>query len=91
MGKSLVLDLNTKVEDVVSLAAIGGCSVVEWPIKHLGLPLGGNPIRSSFWVLVISKVNKRLNGWKRAFLLHGGRLPLITSVLSSLPIFSIDL
>ena len=39
----------------------------------------------------MSKVQKRLDGWKKAFLSRGGRLTLIHSVLSSIPIFYLSL
>ena len=43
-----------------------GCEVGDWPIKYLGLPLGGNP-RKEFWELLFSKVAKRLDGWKKTY------------------------
>ena len=39
----------------------------------------------------MSKVAKRLDGWKKAFLSRGGRLTLIHSVLSSLLIYYLSL
>ena len=53
--------------------------------------MGGNPTRKTFWELVLTKVAKRLDGWKRAFLSRGGRLTLIRSVLSSLPIYYLSI
>ena len=44
-----------------------------------------------FWEPVVRKVRKRLDGWKRSFLSRGGRLSLIESVLSSLPIYFLSL
>lgn len=55
------------------------------------MPLGGNPRKFDFWEPVISKVAKRLDGWKKAFLSRGGRLTLIQSVLSSIPIYYLSL
>ena len=63
----------------------------DWPIIYLGLPLGGNPQNIDFWEPVVSKVAKRLDGWKKAFLSRGGRLTLIQSVLSSPPIYYLSL
>ena len=69
------------------LAEILGCSVGEWPIQYLGLPLGGNPRSRSFWEPVTRKVPKRLDGWKTAFLSKEGRVTLIQYVLSTLPTY----
>ena len=40
---------------------------------------------------MVTKVAKRLNGWKKAFLARGGRLTLIHYVLSSIPIYYLSL
>ena len=90
-GKSTLLGINLEEEEVGYLTALVECSVGVWPIKYLGLPLGDNPNRKSFWEPVVTKVAKRLDGWKRAFLSRGDRLTLIRSVLSSLPIYFLSL
>ena len=76
---------------VKSLADSVGCEVGFWPTTYLGMPLGGNPCCRSFWEPVISKVSKRLDGWKRTFLSKGGRLTLIQSVLSAIPTYFLSL
>ncbi|KAL5552484.1 hypothetical protein UlMin_039885 [Ulmus minor] len=63
----------------------------SWPMKYLGLPLGGNPNSTEFWNPVVEKVGKRLDGWKKAVLSKGGRLTMIQSVLSSIPIYFMSL
>ena len=90
-GKTTLLGINLEVKEVSYLAELVECSVEIWPIKCLGLPLGGNLIRKSFWEPVVTKVTKRLDGWKRSFLFRGGRLTLIRSVLSSLLIYFLSL
>lgn len=49
----------------------------------MGLPLGRSPL--------VSRLAKRLDKWKNAFLSKGGRLTLIQSVLSALPIYYMSL
>ena len=70
-GKSTLLGIKLKAEEVAYLVDLLQCSVGAWPIKYLGLQLGGNPTKKKFWELVITKVAKRLDGWKRAFLSRG--------------------
>ena len=82
-----MLGINADDELLHKLVDLSGCEVGDWPIKYLGLPLGGNPRKIAFWELVVNKVAKRLVSWKKAFLSRGGRLTLIQSVLSSLPIY----
>ncbi|EXC11734.1 hypothetical protein L484_020789 [Morus notabilis] len=60
-------------------------------MKYFGLPLGGNPLSMEFWMPMIEKVSKRLDGWKNSFLSKGGRLTLIQSVLASIPIYYMSL
>ncbi|KAK3199765.1 hypothetical protein Dsin_023180 [Dipteronia sinensis] len=61
------------------------CLSSSFPIKYLGLPLGGNPSREAFWNPVVNKVEQRLASWKRGFISKRGRLVLTKAVLSSLP------
>lgn len=56
-----------------------------------GYLLGGNPSKLLFWEPVISKISKKLAGWKKCFLSKGGRLTLIQSVLDSIPIYFLSL
>ena len=85
MGKNTILGMGVDNETVTSLADSLGCEVGTLPTKYLGMPLGGNPCSGAFWEPVISKVTKRLDGWKSAFLSKGGRLTLIEAVLSAIP------
>ena len=49
--------------------------------QHLGHP------RRQDWKIIEQRIEKRLSGWKGKMLTSGGRLVLINSVLSSLPMF----
>ena len=63
---------------VDTLTSRMGCGVGSWPIKYLGLPLGGNSLSLEFWRLVIEKVARRLDGWKKGFLSKGGQSDIDT-------------
>ncbi|KAH9745615.1 S4 RNA-binding domain-containing protein [Citrus sinensis] len=58
--------LFTLVVDLLDLVSIVGCESGDWPLKYLGLPLGGNPKAVEFWAPVLEKVEKRLDGWRKA-------------------------
>lgn len=91
MSKSAIVGINCAEDKVERLANQLGCSMGGWPLTYLGLPLGGNPLSESFWCPVIDRVRKRLDGWKKAFISKGGRMVLIQSVLSSIPIYYLSI
>ncbi|KAL5545374.1 hypothetical protein UlMin_005061, partial [Ulmus minor] len=91
MNKSSLAGIHMEDEEVMALAAVVGCEKGSWPMKYLGLPLGGNPNSTEFWNPVVEKVGKRLDGWKKSVLSKGGRLTMIQSVLSSIPIYFMSL
>ena len=62
LSKSILLGINTDEVLLQELAVSTGCELGDWPIKYLGLPLGGNPRRIDFWDPVVSKVARRLDG-----------------------------
>ncbi|KAM1060262.1 hypothetical protein TB1_024191 [Malus domestica] len=90
-AKCSLVGINSDGEKITRLASSWGCEVGSWPMKYLGLPLGGKPKSIKFWDPVVEKVELRLQGWKKAFLSKGGRLTLIQAVLGSLPIYYMSL
>lgn len=63
------------------------CSIGVLPFKFLGLPIGANPRRSGTWKPVIDKMCSRLSSWKGKQLSLGGRVVMINSVLTSMPLY----
>jgi hypothetical protein len=57
---------------------------------YLGLPIGGDARRLSFWEPVVDRIKFRLSDWKSKNLSFGGRLILLKSVLSSLPVYALS-
>lgn len=57
---------------------------------YLGLPLGLNPLESS-WEDLINKFNKKLAGWKGNLLTQAGKVTLLKSYLQSIPTYALTL
>jgi hypothetical protein len=63
------------------------CVEGSFPFKYLGIPMHYRKLSNKHWSLVEERFQKKLSSWKGKFLSSGGRLVLINSVLSSLPMF----
>ncbi|WVZ76812.1 hypothetical protein U9M48_024743, partial [Paspalum notatum var. saurae] len=63
------------------------CKSGSFPFRYLGLPKHYRKLRNSDRRHIEERFEKRLIGWKGMLLSVGGRLVLINSVVSSLPIF----
>jgi len=57
---------------------------------YLGLPIGGNARRLSFWEPIIDRIKSRLSSWKSKHLSLGGRLFLLKFVVSSLLVYALS-
>lgn len=73
------------------LASLIGCSVVSLPISYLGQPLGARSSSLSIWNLVIERMERKLASYKGNFLSKSGKLMLLKSVLSGLPLYFLSL
>ncbi|CAJ2652296.1 unnamed protein product [Trifolium pratense] len=63
------------------------CGVDSIPFRFLGIPVGANPRRKATWLPIIDSMKKRLGVWNSRLLSIRGRVTLINSVLSSLPLY----
>ena len=61
------------------------------PFVYLGLPVGGSHKRGTLRNGVVEKVQARLSKWKGKCFSMAGRICLIKSVLSSIPLFFMSL
>lgn len=91
MSKSMLCGVGIQEQTVSNLALIIGCKSGELPMKYLGLPLGANPRKIQTWAPVIEKVEKVLKVWRRSRMTLAGRLTLLISNMSSLPIYYMSL
>ncbi|GKV26106.1 hypothetical protein SLEP1_g35459 [Rubroshorea leprosula] len=86
-GKSQLMGIGVEDDWRNKMAYRLGCKEGEFPIKYLGIPIGGNHRRLKMWQPLLESVMKKLSSWKGRYLSQGGRITLINSVLSSLPVF----
>ena len=79
------------MENVNQLVLELGCKVGTLPSTYLGLPLGSRQISMVVLDGVEEKLRRKLAMWKRQCISKGGRLALIRSTLSNLPIYLMSL
>ncbi|GJW84461.1 RNA-directed DNA polymerase, eukaryota [Tanacetum coccineum] len=76
---------------VKATANIIGCSTFSSPFNYLGVKVGMSSSRRKSWDEVLDKISSRLSKWKIKTLSIGGRLTLIKSVLTSLPLYHMSI
>nr|GEU34293.1 RNA-directed DNA polymerase, eukaryota [Tanacetum cinerariifolium] len=86
-----LLTLISSKDEVEMTVNLVGCSTFTSPFKYLGVKVGDNMSRLNSWDYVISKVSNRLSNWKLKTLSIGGRLTLIKSVLSLIPLYHMSI
>ncbi|PNX70492.1 cysteine-rich receptor-like protein kinase, partial [Trifolium pratense] len=89
-SKSMLVGVNISDSWLGEAASVLRCKVGKIPFLYLGLQIGGDPRRLSFWDPVLHRIKNRLSGWKNRFLSFGGRLVLLRSVLTSLPVYALS-
>ncbi|GJQ90852.1 RNA-directed DNA polymerase, eukaryota, reverse transcriptase zinc-binding domain protein [Tanacetum coccineum] len=87
LQKSKLMGLGVSSNVVNSAANLMGCSILQLPFNYLGVKVGCNMSYIGSWDDVISKVSSRLSKWKIKSLSIGGRLTLLKSVLTSIPLY----
>ena len=90
LDKSEILPVG-RVENLEALALEVGCKVGRLPNSYLGIPLGANHKSVAVWDGVEERFRRRLALWKRNYISKGGRITLIRSTLSSMPIYLMSL
>ncbi|KAL8475722.1 hypothetical protein ACS0TY_028397 [Phlomoides rotata] len=73
------------------MAEILGCRVGSLSFSYLGIRVGSNHRRLSEWSFIIQKVKNRLRKWDDKKISLGGRITLLNSVLSAIPIYYLSL
>jgi len=85
--KSMITGVNVSDSWLYEAAMVLNCRVGSLPFVYLGLPIGGDSRKLDFWRPILNNITSRLSNWNCKFLSFGGRLILLKSVLSSLPVY----
>ena len=86
-NKSLLTGVNVSNSWLHEVALVLHCRVGNFPFMYLGLPIDGDARNLDFWKPIVNSIISRLSSWKSKFSSFGGRLILLKSVLSSLPVY----
>ena len=89
-SKSCLVGVNVAHSWLIEASSVLSCKVGSIPFVYLGIPIGGNSRRLSFWEPLLNRIKSRLAGWSSKHLSFGGRLILLKSVLSSLLVYSLS-
>jgi hypothetical protein len=85
--KSKLYGINLDDNFLRASSSFLNCEVDSIPFRFLGIPVGANPRRRTTWTPILDSMKKKLSAWNGRNLSIGGRVTLIKSVLSSLPLY----
>jgi hypothetical protein len=85
--KSKLYGINIDPSFLAAGSTFLSCRSNVLPFKFLGIPVGANPRRRETWKPIVENMERRLSSWSSRHLSYGGRITLINSVLSSLPLY----
>ena len=88
--KSLLVGVNIGDSWLTEAASILNCKVGKISFLYLGLSIRGDPRKLAFWEPMVSTIKTRLSGWQSRFLSLRGRLVLLKSVLTLLPVYALS-
>ncbi|KAJ4816988.1 RNA-directed DNA polymerase (reverse transcriptase)-related family protein [Rhynchospora pubera] len=86
-AKSELLSLTLSTNICEELASMLNYKIGHFLLKYLGLPLHWKAPSRSDWRLVIDKVGQKLTSWKGNLMSLGGRLVMVNSVLTAVPLY----
>jgi Reverse transcriptase (RNA-dependent DNA polymerase) len=90
-NKSELIGLNVDLATTNNFALQLHCKLGSLPLKYLGLALHWKKPSRQDWQRLVDKINNKLPTWKGKLLSLGGRLVLLNSVISAIPLYYIIL
>jgi hypothetical protein len=87
--KSQIYGWNCTPREMTDITRILGImGKTQWDsFKYLGVPIFKASTKSSCWAPLVDKIKARISAWGSSWLNPAGKLVLIKSVLSSIPIY----
>jgi len=91
LNKSSIGGIRIDVVNLQRYAVMMNCNIMKLPFKYLGVPIGGSHNRVAFWNGLVEKVRNKLSKQKGKNISMAGRVTLIKSVISALPLYFMSL
>ena len=88
--KRMLVGINIDDSWLVEATFVLSCKIGGIPFMYLGLPIGGDVRRLSFWEPIMDRIRTKLSEWKSRNLSFGGRFFLLKSAMSSLPVYALS-
>lgn len=86
-NKSSLFGLNVSRDSLKATTESVVCTVGEFPFTYLGMKVGFQHRKVAEWAYLVDKVTKKLRVWEDKQVSMAGRITLLNSVLSSIPIY----
>jgi hypothetical protein len=87
ISKSSITPIQCRANELTTISALLPCAIKNFPCTYLGIPLSICKLANFDLLPLVHKVADKLPGWKANLLSRAGRLFMVKTVLSSVPIY----